>query len=226
MKTRKALPRKLEKEIYQQFGSKCPFCGEQDVTTLQVHHIVSHAKVQRHDAKNLLLTCANCHQKIENGAIPSDDVHAAKLQVEKGETLPKQSKPESGSNVISFSGSNTGIVANTINISNKSAAPRQGPISGTVGSDLVLRNYAKYLIDRYHEFKKAEVGKGAMKYALLYDGVKRKFGAKWDHLPVEAFDGLVDYLQKRIDDTRLGKARKAQGSRNYSSFVEHRAKVK
>ncbi len=226
MTKRKALPRKLEKEIYQQFGSKCPFCEETDVTTLQIHHIIPHADTQEHHVQNLLLTCANCHQKIENGIISRPDVYAAKFKAERGLKEAETPKPENTGNVVSFSGSNTGIVANTVNISNKSGAPKNGPIPGTIGDDLALRNYAKYLIDRYNEFKKADARKEAMKYSLIYSAIKRNFGANWDHLPADAFERLVAYLKKRIDDTRLGKTQKAKGVRNYSSFDEHQAKAK
>ncbi|MCB9942793.1 MAG: HNH endonuclease [Geminicoccaceae bacterium] len=225
MTKRKALPRKLEKEIYQQFASKCPFCGEQDVNTLQVHHIIAHAETQEHHVKNLLLVCANCHQKIENGAIPARDVYEAKFRAEQGDAKPAQVQSRSEGNVISFSGSNAGIVANTVHVSNKSLATKQGPISGTIGSDLAQRNYTKYLIDRYHEFKRAEVGKDGMNYAILYNSIKREFGAKWDNLPVHTFEALTRYLQKRIDGTRLGKAQKTKGIKNYSTFDEHLGKA-
>lgn len=225
MTKRKALPRKLEKEIYQQFGSKCPFCDETDVNTLQVHHIIAHAEAQEHHVENLLLTCANCHQKIENGEIPARNVYAAKFRAEQGDVKPRRAKPAGRGNTLSFSGTNAGIVANTINFSSKPGATKQGPISGTVGSDLTQRNYAKYLIDRYHEFKMADIGKESMNYAILYGGIKREFGAKWDNLPIHAFIALVEYLQKRIDSTRLGKVQKSRGVRNYSSFDEHRAKA-
>jgi len=223
--TRKSLPRKLEKTVYQQFRSRCPFCGEDDVNTLQIHHIVAHAKVQSHHIENLLLTCANCHQKIENGMIEMRAVYAAKFNAEKPTEKVAESPPEADGNVVSFTGTNFGTVANNVSIHTKSVSHTKAPIRGSIGSDLELRNYAKYLIDRYHEFKKAEIGKGAMKYPVFYAAIKREFGANWDHIPVSAFDDLVAFLQRRIDGTRLGKAKKAQGKLRYSSFEQHRSKA-
>lgn len=222
---RKALPRKLEKEIYQQFGSQCPFCGETDVNTLQVHHIMPHAVVQAHHVENLLLACANCHQKIENGVITQREVYEAKFEAEGACKSAEKKTQKNPGNVVSFSGTNTGVVANTVNVKSTSRSVKQGPIPGTIGAELVLRNYTKHLITRYHEFKQAEVGKGRMRHAVIYDSIKRKFGAKWDHIPAEAFDKLVAFLQGRIDLTRLGKTRKAKGQKNYSSFEEHRTKA-
>lgn len=221
---RKALPKKLEKEVYQQFGSQCPFCGESDVTTLQVHHIIPHAKVQEHHIQNLLLTCANCHQKIENEVIAPRDVHAAKFQAEQDADKSHLPKRTGGENVLSFKGTNTGIVANTVKIEPKSGSPINGPIAGTIGADMERRNYTKYLIDRYHQFKQHEVGKNGMKHAVFYASIKRKFGAKWDHIPVQTFGKLVSFLQSRIDGTSLGKTRKARHQKNYSTFEEHCAK--
>lgn len=223
--TRKSLPRKLEKTVYQQFRSRCPFCGEDDVNTLQVHHIVAHAEVQSHHIENLLLTCANCHQKIENGAIAMRAVYAAKFDAEKSAAKEDNAPPEADGNVVSFTGTNLGTVANNVSIHTKSVSQPKAPIRGSIGSDLELRNYAKYLIDRYHEFKKAEVGKGAMKYPVFYAAIKREFGANWDHIPVSIFDDLVAFLHRRIDGTRLGRTMKAQGKPRYSSFEQHRSKA-
>ncbi|MGC1504213.1 MAG: HNH endonuclease [Cognatishimia sp.] len=222
---RKPLPKKLEKEIYQQFGSQCPFCGEADVNTLQVHHIIAHAQVQAHHADNLCLTCANCHQKIENKVITVQEVADAKFKAQRAHSSLSRQRPAGSGNVLTFNGTNTGVVANTVNVTTKSSSVKQGPILGTIGSNLEQRNYAKHLIDRYHEFKKAEVGKKAMKYQVFYNSIKREFGAKWDHIPEGAFGSLVAFLQRRIDSTQLGKTRKARQEKNYATFDEHRSKA-
>lgn len=224
MTTRKALPKRLEKTIYQQFDAKCPFCGERDVSTLQVHHIEPHAVVREHSVENLLLTCANCHQKIGDGRISVRDVHRAKFLAEQAvSSIPKASGSAS-SNTVTVSGDNHGMVANSISVHTPKASVRVAPMSGTISANYPLRNYTKYLIDRYHEFKQAEVGKGNVRHAVLYKSIEREFGAKWDNLPEERFEALVSYLQKRIDSTRLGKTRKARRQGRYSTFEEHQAK--
>lgn len=222
---RKPLPKKLEKEIYQQFGSQCPFCGETDVNTLQVHHIIAHAQVQAHHADNLCLTCANCHQKIENKVIALQEVADAKFKAQQAHNSLSKQRPADSGNVLSFTGTNTGVVANTVNVTTKSSSVKQGPIFGTIGANLEQRNYVKHLIDRYHEFKQVEVGKKAMKYPVFYGSIKREFGAKWDHIPEGAFDRLVAFLQRRIDGTQHGKTRKSRQEKNYATFDEHRSKA-
>ncbi|HAT7636092.1 TPA: HNH endonuclease, partial [Vibrio cholerae] len=52
----------------------------------------------------------------------------------------------------------------------------------------------------------------------------RKFGAKWDMVPIDRFLELSTYIQDRIEKTVLGKKLKAQGKKSYSTFEEYLAK--
>lgn len=125
-------------------------------------------------------------------------------------------------NVVNFSGgSNYGYVANRIEIRNQKKQVRIEAPLGTIASSAIHRNYTKYLIDRYHDFKKAEVGKAKMNYAVFYGAIKREFGAKWDHLQLSRFEHVVSYIQKRIDQTVLGKNKKSDGKKSYSTFAEY-----
>ena len=51
--------------------------------------------------------------------------------------------------------------------------------------------------------------------------VKREFGCKWDEVPKNRFQELVSLLQRRIDNTILGRIKKKQGTNRYHSFEEH-----
>ncbi|MCV6575118.1 MAG: HNH endonuclease [Cohaesibacter sp.] len=219
--SRQALPKRLEKEIYQQFNSRCPFCDESDVATLQVHHIEPYAKVKSHTAANLILVCSNCHQKIEAGKIDKQAVLDLKQEaIWGGITMTK--KPDSNDNIISIGGSvSNGIVANTlvINSTGKAKSPTIVP-TGSIAENVDQRNYIKYLIDRYHEFKKAEVGKDKMRYPVFYNAIKREFGAKWNMIRSDRFDAVAQFIQKRIDLTVVGKKQKSKGQRNFSSFED------
>lgn len=219
---RKPLPRKLEKEIYQQFQSRCPFCGVEDVATFQVHHIEPYATVEEHKAENLILLCANCHQKVEAGKISLREVLTAKVKAEIVWETAKEATP--AGNTINVEGGNHGVIANTLTMASVKKTIKIAPPVGTIGSDFELRNYAKYLIDQYHEFKKAEMGKRRMNYTILYGNIKKEFGGKWDMLSVEKFERLTEYLKSRIDQTILGKVQKAKGYGNYSSFESHNAR--
>lgn len=125
---------------------------------------------------------------------------------------------------VSFTGTNHGIVANNISVVNPRKSVKIVPPAGSIASDLHMRNYIKYLIDRYNDFKAAEMGKERMNYAVVHAGIKRKFGAKWDLLAIEKFEVLTEYLPERIDGTILGKNQRSKGQKRHSSFQEHAQK--
>lgn len=114
------------------------------------------------------------------------------------------------------------IIGNIITIkTDKKFNIKKGPIQDTIGSNTYMKNYVKHLIDRYHEFKKANTEAGKMKYSLIYNAIKRDIGFKWDETPCERFEDLCTYLQKRIDDTILGRIQKRKGIKNYSTYKEY-----
>ncbi|MEW6664346.1 MAG: toll/interleukin-1 receptor domain-containing protein [Thermodesulfobacteriota bacterium] len=74
---------------------------------------------------------------------------------------------------------NTGIIANTLNIRpSRKSSVKIGPPSGTIAADRDKRNYIKYLIDRYNEFKKADRTVGDFKYPVIYSSIKRRYKCK------------------------------------------------
>lgn len=121
-------------------------------------------------------------------------------------------------------GSNSGVIANQVGkveIKTTQKTVNVNPPEGSIGSSLPHRNYTKHLIDRYHEFKRIEVGKEGMKYAILYEAIRKRYGAKWDMIPLEMFDDLALHLQSRIDKTKHGRIQRANGTKNYSEFAEY-----
>ena len=60
-----------------------------------------------------------------------------------------------------------------------------------------------------------------MKYPVFYQQIKKRFGAKWDMIPLQLFDALIVYIQSRIDKTKHGRIQKAHGKKNYSEFDEY-----
>jgi len=128
-------------------------------------------------------------------------------------------------NVVNFTGGiNQGVVANKVEFKNTKKQVKIEAPPEAIASSLLHLNYSKYLIDRYHEFKKAEIGKKKMNYVIFYGAIKREFGAKWDMVPLVRFEELVSYIQGRINKTILGKSNKAQQKKSYSTFEEYAAK--
>lgn len=214
------IPERNKKKVIQESGGLCAFCGEDDVATLEFHHINGRDIDNPHDTENLIYVCKNCHGKITAGTISTADVVLQK-RIIKFEGNPNVNH-QNNSNTINLQSSvNTGTIANVINFNSyKKTKPKVLSPVGSIGSDLKKRNYLKHIIDRYHEFAKAEKG-AAYKYAVFYGAIKRKFGAKWDMIPIEKFIDVTSYVQKRIDGTILGKNRKAKNQKNYSFYSEY-----
>jgi hypothetical protein len=222
MKANKSIPSKVQKFIFQQSHSRCPFCGESDVNVLEIHHIIERALGGSNQPENLILVCSNCHSKITNGGIRQSEVIAMKSQL-------SAKKPTDGktTNVINVSGGqHSGLIANVVNLkTSRIHSPKLSHPPGSIGSNLLFRNYVKYLIDRYNEFKAADKHVPKFSYAVIYRAIKSQFKANWDFVPIERFSDLVSFLQVRIDRTILGKIQKSRGYRNYESFEQYQSKI-
>ena len=220
---RRAIPEIAKKRLFQEAGSKCPNCQEADVSALQIHHIRPLAQGGGDDEGNLIVLCSNCHSKVTAGEISENDILRLKISLMKTKT---SSYSQGNGNIINFPGGiNRGIIAselktNKLEINSGNRKIKMNPPAGSIASSLHHKNYIKHLIDRYHQFKKAEIGKEEMKYFVFYNAIKRKFGAKWDMIELDKFDPLSAYIKERIDKTILGKKMKADNRRRYSTFEE------
>lgn len=93
---------------------------------------------------------------------------------------------------------------------------------GSIGADRVMTSYATYLIGRYQEFQKADKTKtGRYKYMAVFAALKRHFKGDWKLLPASRFPEVVQFLERRIDDTIVGRVTKASGRPLYHRFDEH-----
>ena len=203
----------------------CGICQNDDIDVLEIHHIIDWAKGGTDEFENLILVCSNCHSKITGGSIKTIEVLKVKmrLQTQSNELRQKSNVLQfpTASNSIHISRSNnTGIIANNLKITTQRKTVKLEPPAGTIGSDGDKRSYIKRLIERYHEFKKAEHGLTNFKYKAIYSAINSEFKCKWDFIRLENFPALVNYLQYRIDNTRLGRNRKSKGLKNYSSYQE------
>lgn len=216
-KKRPTLSKITEKRVFQEAASRCPFCSEADVASLQIHHIDSDPS--NNVIANLLLVCANCHTKITAGVLSEADVRLKKRQLE-------WSPPSLGPTVsVSIKDSRfTGDIAQNIT---KITTPRPPKIQhppGSLGADLQRRGYVDYLIARYFEFRDKDVfygRRGGFSHAELHRTIQKEFGFRTFFMPVEYFPQLVDYLQMRIDRTIEGKHNASRGIPSYHSFEKH-----
>jgi hypothetical protein len=114
------------------------------------------------------------------------------------------------------------VQATNVTIKNTKSSMKFVPAEGSLGSDVVHRNYAKHLIDRYNEFASKQAGRKEFSHAVIYRLIKNKYKADWERMPLACFDDLVMYLHDRIDRTQLGRINRAKGIKNYSTLDEYR----
>jgi len=221
MKNTKVISAKTKKLIFQEANSRCAFCSESNIDTLEIHHIHERADGGGNEPENLILVCANCHNAITNNTISKSEVMGKKNTLMQ-KTLVEKTKEKTSAKIFHLNNSiNNGFIGETINIKTvRITSLKLSPPENSIASDLNKRNYVKRLIERYQEFKKSEKDIGNYKYAIIYSAIKREFKCKWDMIPLYKFDNLVLYLQNRIDKTILGRTRKNRGEKNYRSFEE------
>lgn len=226
---RKPVSKTTEKLIYQQAGSRCSFCGFGEIAALDIHHITYRSDNGPDDPANLILVCKNCHARVHSGAIPEAEVRRVKASqgaiIHRMPGVPTPASPPS--NVVSIAGDATGsIIANhlTIRTNGKLKGPMSYP-AGSIGADLLRKNYVAYLAGRYNEFRSAGLAsygqKGTHHHGAIHTQIKSRFKAAGTYfVPVERFDELVRFLHARIDQTIQGRRNGARGDRAYQSFDE------
>jgi len=96
--------------------------------------------------------------------------------------------------------------------------------AGCIGAILAKRNYVKYLVERYNNFREADTRFGRtarFHYSVLFKNIESKFKAPTYFIPEARFGELVDFLHHRIDNTILGRVNGKRAIPNYESFDEY-----
>ncbi|HUV42267.1 MAG TPA: HNH endonuclease signature motif containing protein [Sedimentisphaerales bacterium] len=117
-------------------------------------------------------------------------------------------------------GSPGAIQAKYITIKTDKKSSRSIIIPGTVAEDARMYGYLNYLVKRYNEFKEWECKKAKIKmnYSLIRVAYEREMKYKIKDTPQNMFGRAVEYLQKRISNTKLGRIKKSRGQEIFSSF--------
>lgn len=228
MANKKPIPKSTEKLVYQQAGSRCSFCGFDEIDALDIHHIVSRSDYGSNEPANLILTCKNCHARIHSRAIPEAEVRRVKAS--QGATIHRMpgamSRPQVG-NLVSIGRDVTGsiVAGGDVHVHGARLKGKMNYPAGSLGADLLRKNYVQYLVSRYNDFKQTghqSYGQaGGHHYGSIHSNIRGKFEAKTYFIPVERFDEVVRYLHGRIDQTIQGKRNRSRGDRAYSSFEEY-----
>ncbi|MHB8871869.1 MAG: HNH endonuclease [Candidatus Doudnabacteria bacterium] len=224
-KKRTRIPKenKVRSELQKEINSVCPFCENDDVGHFEIHHIDGNPS--NNELNNLLLVCPTCHSKITKEDITLDQVIDKKISLMDG-NINKPSLPSTQINTFNAP-INKSIIGNNnkITIKNIRKPQKQKYPEGCIGFDILKANYVSHLITRYHEYQEYQLGKGKMNYAIFPSKLKSEFKVGKSrtiyHVPIERFDELSRYIQKRIDETMLGRIRKSRNQKNYSTFEEY-----
>ena len=213
--TRTAIPKRVEKQLYQEVGSRCPLCGEDDIAMLTIHHIDGYAKFRTHDPDEMVVLCRNCHAKADAGEIPREKLYAAKCapRIIKFPGLPSVNQHVVGDGNIVAAGN----VAIRISGREKRAlAPR---IAGTVCDDPRKVGYLQYLAKRYNQFREWGLhGSEPMKHGFIHSAYHRDMKYAIKTTPLELFDAGATFLQNRIANTKLGRILNNRGNPLFSRF--------
>jgi hypothetical protein len=216
------IPRQIEKELYQEANSQCMACGLDEVCVLTVHHIIPYSKNPLHNPENMLVLCANCHAKADRGEISREELYDYKRRVRTN--IIKFPKPNFSKNTISVVGNENVTAAGNIHVNIKMTKGKNSSrpiiIPGTVAEDTRMYGYLTYLVKRYNKLKEWECKEDNMKmnYAFIRVAYEREMKYSIKDTPRDIFDIAVEYLQKRISNTKLGRIEKNRGQELFSTF--------
>jgi len=227
-----------------------PLIEESETVTGEICHIravnqkgprfdKTQSDVERHAGANLLLLCSRHHKVIDSepkkysvsvleamkrnreqpGLVEISPATAKASQRLLDNYLSVSVHSNSGQIAIQSPGA---VQAHTINIkTTKSKVVVTAP-SGSIADDRKMLSYGKYLIGRYQEFQKGDSQKtGGFKYIAINNSLKREFKCDWKLLPSDRFEELVTFLQRRVDNTKLGRINRSKSIPNYHLFAEH-----
>jgi len=161
------IPKRIEKLLYQEVGSRCALCGEADIVKLTVHHIERWSECRRHDPAKMIVLCANCHSRASAGEIDCETLYEAKHG---GRVIRFPQAPRITQNVVGDGNAVAGRdVVFHVTRPRGRALPR--PV-GTVCDDPRRVGYLQYLAKRYNQFKEWEVGE-TMRYGFIHTSYER-----------------------------------------------------
>jgi len=107
----------------------------------------------------------------------------------------------------------------------KAKTPTIAAPEGSIGSDLLRRNYTKYLIDRYNHFASRQPDRRNFAFPAVFKLIERRYRVrKWELVPLHHFEELCDELRAMIDRTWLASVNRSNGKRSYRSLHEYRIK--
>lgn len=230
-------------------GCKIPIIEDSGIISGNICHISAQNKngprfdpelseKEKNDYENLVLLCSRHHQIVDKQADVYDvdticemkkihEEYNQRTEIAEDSIFAKILLNDyKNINITNNTGnilidSPNSIQATTVNIKSTNKKINILPPSGTISDDLKMLAYIKYLIKRYNEFASCDPTRETkFNYSAIYVNIESNFGVKYDLVPINRSDELVDYIQKRIDKTRQARINKGKGYKSYSTFEE------
>jgi hypothetical protein len=225
MRRRKDIPKLIQKKLFQEAGNRCQICGNDDVSLLEIHHILPVTENANHDPKHMIVLCANCHRKATRNKISQEALYSSKSRKSNIIPFPRSAtaEPKPKQTVL---GDGNITAGGDINVGNVNIRVSKGKTNqeiihpGTVSEHARMIGYLRYLVRRYLEFRKWQADQDGVKVNpfQIHSAYKRELKYELKNTPVELFNKAVEFLQERIANTKLGRIKRKQGSKLFSDF--------
>jgi len=192
-----------------------------------------------HSFKNLILLCSHHHKIIDaqHKIYTAEALIELKSIHESTAGLSEKDEDNFFAQLLLNAYRNINIENNSGNISINSPGSIQGTnvtvntkrkkISieappGSLGADPVFCKYIAHLIKRYNEYASNEPNRNTkFSYGALSKNIETKFGSRWQLLWKEHAQEVINYIQTRIDKTRIARMNKGKGYPSYSPLRDY-----
>lgn len=195
-------------------------------------------EIERNSISNLILLCKRHHKIIDSNVdeypvsklvemktkhekngrrelSPNDNQIAEKILIKYNQVNINHN---SGSVIVDSPGA---IKADNITIKSPKSKINIHPPEDAISSDINMLGYAKKIIDKFNKFSSKQKRKNSeYNHSIIYTNIQNEFGVYWKYIPKTRFYDLVEYIQKCIDKTMLGRTNTGKGYSSYSEFCK------
>ena len=201
---------KTRAELQKEINSSCPFCSSADVGHFEIHHLDGNPS--NNAFSNLLLLCPTCHSKITKEDIAPEE---AKNKKESLALRTTRRMKQAGRKPLrqSIVGNNNIQVGHDLVVKPSRFVKHILLPPDTIGADPLLKQRITELFNKIGEEREKKFGKSA--YGVMYRSFKKDFGIKnqsWTIVwvwPKEMADSIIDYLETKYRNTKLGRIENA-----------------
>ena len=221
-----------KKELQQEAGSKCAWCGDENPEGWEFHHI--DGRPENTVNENLILLCGKCHNiaEAQNGKITIDDLYQRKRELAErrkhAQGIPQRIVRSGGSNTQNNSPNINNINGNVyfspkqeMHIHTKTKV-KEKYIPGTIEANPQMNAYLAHLLSIYNKFYKydCECFNRRPDYSRIRREAIEAFGYKMAQTPETMAEELFEFIRRRIAGTMIGKKKLKAGEPLVCSFDE------